>query len=69
MPLQKVSKRAKKAVKVAASKANFHELRHGKTFARTLRKFGRTTARKQMVAISLQTSGLGRKKAKKAKRR
>ena len=34
-------------------KANFHELRGGKTYARTARKFGRRRAQKQMVAISL----------------
>jgi hypothetical protein len=29
---------------------NFHEFRHGKTFARTKRKFGADKARKQMIA-------------------
>ncbi len=33
--------------------ANFHELRHGKTFARTARKFGKAKAERQMVAIEL----------------
>lgn len=34
-------------------KANFHELRHGKTFRRTASKFGKKRALKQMVAIEL----------------
>ena len=34
-------------------KANFHELRHGKTFAKTMKKSGRKRAQKQMVAIEL----------------
>ena len=45
--------------------ANFHELRHGKTFARTARKFGRRRAVKQMQAIAL---GAQRKRAGKIKR-
>lgn len=69
MPLRKVAKKAKKSVKMAAKKANFHELRHSKTYARTLRKFGSSTANRQMVAISLQASGLSRKKARKVKRK
>ena len=32
---------------------NFHELRYGKTFARTARKFGRLRALKQMIAIEM----------------
>ncbi len=37
----------------ANRKTNFHELRHGKTFAHTQRKFGKARAEKQMVAIEL----------------
>jgi hypothetical protein len=33
-----------------ATKANFHDFRHGKTFRRTARKFGPGRARKQMIA-------------------
>lgn len=57
MPLKKGKKNRK---------ANFHELRHGKTFARTEKKFGKRKARKQMVAIVLNNerkSG-GKRKAK-----
>lgn len=32
---------------------NFHELRHGKTFARTQKRLGKGRAQKQMVAIEL----------------
>lgn len=41
---------------------NFHELRHGKTFARTEKKLGTKRAQKQMVAIELKNE---RKKATK----
>ncbi len=34
-------------------KANFHELRHGKTFRRTAAKLGKRRALKQMVAVEL----------------
>ena len=33
--------------------SNFDELRHGKTFAHTEKKFGKKRAEKQMVAIEL----------------
>ena len=38
----------------AATESNFDELRHGKTFARTRRKYGKKRAQKQMVAIALR---------------
>lgn len=38
---------------------NFHEFRHGKTFARTARKFGKTKARKQMEAVVLKMARKG----------
>ena len=38
----------------AATESNFDELRHGKTFARTRRKYGKKRAQKQMVAIALK---------------
>ena len=46
MPLAKGS--SKKAVK-----ARFHEFRKEKTYARTERKYGKTTARKQLIAVAL----------------
>lgn len=38
-------------------KANMSELRHGKQFAKTARKFGKDRARKQMIAIAMQEAG------------
>ena len=38
-----------------ALKENFHELRHGKTFSKTAKKFGKKRAVKQMQAIALNT--------------
>ena len=46
MPLKKG--KSKKAIK-----SSFHELRHGKQFAKMARKYGKKRARKQMVAIVL----------------
>lgn len=37
----------------AATKDNFHEFRHGPTFAKTERKFGKQKAIKQMEAAVL----------------
>ena len=45
-----------------AKEKNFHEFRHGKTFARTAKKFGKKKAEKQMVAAVLSNQ---RKYAKK----
>lgn len=36
-----------------ATKRNFHEFRHGKTFKRTMKKFGKKRALKQMQAAVL----------------
>ena len=47
-------------------RANFHELRHGKTFAHTAKKFGKKRALKQMVAIEMSNE---RKTGKKRQRR
>lgn len=47
-------------------KANFHELRHGKTFQRTQSKFGKKKALKQMVAIELSNERkTGKRQARK----
>lgn len=37
-----------------AKKENFHDFRHGKTFAKTAAKFGKDRARKQMTAVVLK---------------
>lgn len=39
----------------------WHEWRHGNTFSKTSKKFGRKKARKQMVAVMLNK---GRKKSR-----
>lgn len=38
----------------AATQDNFDEVRHGKTFKRTAKKYGKNRARKQMIAIVLK---------------
>ena len=50
----------------AATEQNFDELRHGKTFKKTEKKFGKKRARKQMVAIVLgnKKKAVEKKKAK-----
>jgi hypothetical protein len=40
----------------AVKDQNFHEFRHGKTFARTRRKFGKKKALKQMQAAVLSNA-------------
>jgi len=49
----------------AATERNFEELRGGKTFKKTERKFGKKRARRQMVAIALKT----KRDAKREKRK
>ena len=44
---------------------NFHEFRHGSTFKRTEKKFGKRRALKQMQAVVLGSARGGRKKATK----
>lgn len=43
-----------KSASKEATKENFHEFRHGKTFAKTENKFGKKKALKQMQAAVLQ---------------
>lgn len=45
-----------------ATESNFHELRHGKTFARTEKKFGKKKAEKQMIAIALENKRSAQRK-------
>jgi hypothetical protein len=49
----------------AATEENFDEFRHGKTFSRTAKKYGKKRAQKQMIAAVLSN----KRKAKKAKRK
>lgn len=48
-------------------RGNFHELRHGKTYARTKRKFGKRRAQKQIVAIALSEARKGDRKRGRSK--
>lgn len=49
-------------------KKNFHELRHGKQYAKTARKHGKKTAQKQMIAIVMKTAGKSNSKKRGRKR-
>lgn len=62
MPLEKSASKA-------ATERNFDEFRHGKTFARTARKFGTKKARKQMIAavLSNKRKAASKKRGKKRK--
>lgn len=52
-----------------ATERNFHEFRHGKTFKRTAKKFGRAKARKQMIAAVLSNKRKAAKRKKRSARR
>lgn len=58
MPLERGTSRA-------VTQRNFDEVRHGKTFAKTSRKYGKKLAEKQMIAIVLSNK---RKSARRHKR-
>lgn len=49
----------------AAKRRNFHEFRHGRTFQRTARKFGKKRALRQMAAAVLSKAREGKKRAAK----
>jgi len=53
----------------SATKDNFHELRHGKTFKRTARRHGRKQARRQMIAIALKNKRKAASKKKTARKK
>ena len=53
MPLLKGKKNRRK---------NLHELRHGNTFRKTQKKFGKKRALRQMIAIELKNERGGKKK-------
>lgn len=67
VPLKKAPKGASKASKKKIMEENFHELRHGKTFAKTQGKFGKKKADAQMVAIEM--ANLRKAKSKKRKKK
>jgi hypothetical protein len=55
----------RKSASKAATEKNFDEFRHGRTFAKTERKFGVQKARKQMVAAVLSNKRKSKKTARK----
>lgn len=69
MPLKKARKGASKKSKRATASKNISEFSHGKTYARTLRKFGKAKARKQAIAVGLSSAGLSRKKRQGVKKK
>lgn len=52
-----------------ATRDNFHEVRHGKTYRRTSKKYGKKRARKQMIAIVLSNKRKAEAKKKAAKKK
>lgn len=52
----------------AATEENFDEVRHGKTYRRTARKYGKKRAQKQMVATVLSNKRKAAQKKTKRKR-
>jgi hypothetical protein len=50
-----------------ATEENFHDFRHGRTYARTRRKYGKDRARRQMIAAVMANKrrhGRGRTKSR-----
>jgi hypothetical protein len=60
MPLEKSDTQA-------ATEENFDEVRHGKTFKRTAKKYGKKRAQKQMVAIVLKNKREAQRKKSRKK--
>jgi len=57
-----------KGSSTATKEKNFDEVRHGKTFAHTEKKFGKERAEKQMQAIVLSEARKSGKRKKGSKR-
>ena len=53
MPLRRAPKGASKKRRAKIASANIREFHHGKTFARTARKFGKAKAHRQAIAAGL----------------
>jgi hypothetical protein len=53
MPLRRAPKGASRKTRAKIASANIREMHHGKTFARTARKFGKARAHKQAIAAGL----------------
>ena len=65
MPLRTARKGSSTKARRKLASKNISEFAHGKTFAKTQRKFGAAKARKQAIAVGLRTAGLSRKRKKK----
>lgn len=65
MPIKKAPKKAKKAARRRIASNNIREFHKGATFAKTRRKFGVATARRQAIAVGLRTAGLSKRKTRK----
>lgn len=52
-----------KSASKAATQSNFHEFRHGRTFAKTEEKFGKARAEKQLQAVVLSNQDKAKRKA------
>ena len=48
----------------ATQDGNFHEFRHGKTFAKTAARFGRAKAEKQLQAVVLGKADQAKRSSK-----
>ena len=69
MPLKKASKGSSKKAKRKIASMNISEMHHGKTYAKTMKKFGKAVANKQAIAAGMHAAGLSkRKKATKKKK-
>lgn len=53
MPLKRARKGSSKRTRQKIASANIREMHHGKTFARTARKFGTAKAHRQAIAAGL----------------
>ena len=65
MPLKKSPKKASKKTKQKIASMNISEMHKGKTYARTMRKYGKAVANKQAIAAGMHAAGLSKKKTRK----
>ena len=62
MPLKKASKGSSKKVKRKIASSNIAEMHHGKTYAKTMRKYGKAIANRQAIAAGMHAAGLSKSK-------
>jgi hypothetical protein len=65
MPLKRAPKGSSKKTRNKIASANIREMHHGKTFARTARKFGKAKAHRQALAAGLAAMRRRRKRKRK----